>query len=175
MYDRGLEDTKHSAVVRLTGLCAAAVVQLVLWCTGAAADPAKVLGEWLTEDKVSRIALTECGDALCGHISWIREEDATNDAGEPMTDINNPDAALRSRPLVGLQIFHGLKPSEDNENVWEGSVYNPENGEMYTASLLPQRDGRLRVKGCILDGWVCKAEIWTRPGAVKTDTEENTR
>ena len=175
MYDRGFEDTKRSAVVRLTCLCAATTLQVVAWCQVVAADPAKVLGEWLTEDKVSRIELTECDDALCGHISWIREEDATNEAGEPVTDVNNPDAAMRSRPLVGLRIFHELKPSEDNDSLWEGRVYNPENGEMYTASLLPQRDGKLRVKGCILDGWVCKSEIWTRPDAVETDTDENTR
>ena len=175
MYDRGYDDSRRLAVIRLIGLCAATILQILAWSDDASADPAKVLGEWLTEDKVSRIALSECGDVLCGHISWITEKDATNEAGEPVTDVNNPDAALRSRPLVGLQIFHDLKPSSGNENLWEGRVYNPENGEMYTASLLPQRDGRLRVKGCILDGWVCKSEIWTRPDAVETDPEENTR
>ena len=175
MSDRGFERSNRPTVGRLIGLCAMTALQMIIWCHGAAADAAKVLGEWLTEDKVSRIQLTECEDAICGHISWIREADATNEAGEPVTDINNPDAALRTRPLVGLRIFHGLKPSADNEDVWEGQVYNPENGENYTASLIPQRNGKLRVKGCILDGWVCKSEIWTRPDAVETDSDENTR
>ncbi|MGI9413992.1 MAG: DUF2147 domain-containing protein [Hyphomicrobiales bacterium] len=160
---------------RLIAICAVAALQIMAWAGCASADSTRILGEWLTEDKVSRIALVECDDAICGDIVWIAEDRANNEQGQPVTDRNNPDPALRDRTILGLRIFHDLKPSEDDDNTWVGEVYNPENGEVYKTFVTPQRSGKLQVKGCILRGWVCKSEYWTRPDAVKPETDENVR
>ena len=72
-----------------------------------AADP---LGTWYTADKDSQVRITNCGGALCGALVWLKEP---NDpaTGRPKTDKNNADASKQSRPLLGVQIVLGMKPS----------------------------------------------------------------
>ena len=54
--------------------------------------------------------ITNCGGALCGALVWLKEP---NDpaTGQPKTDKNNADASKQSRPLLGVQIVLGMKPS----------------------------------------------------------------
>ena len=81
--------------------------------------------------------------------------------GNPFRDIRNPDASLRDRPILGLTIFRDLRPT-DEDGEWEGLVYNPENGETYQTFILPLEGDRLEVKGCVLAGFICGSEYWTR-------------
>ncbi len=122
-----------------------------------AADP---MGKWLTKDGNATVAITRCGDALCGTIVALKEP---NDpaTGRPKTDTNNPDAAKRSRPMVGVQIVFDMKPN-GKPDVWDGQVYNAEDGKTYTGSITLTGASTLDLKGCALGGLICKTQTWTR-------------
>jgi len=113
-----------------------------------AADPA---GEWRVEDGEAHIRTAVCGGRLWGVVSWERE------AG---TDEKNPDPSLRSRPTLGLPVLLGLTPMTANR--WAGSIYNAENGKTYQATVTLKQAEELEVEGCVLRGWVCSSETWTR-------------
>ena len=149
------------------GTCAGLALAIVQGGAIASAGADDVLGTWLTEEGASRIQFVECGAAICGDIVWIHQREAVDENGNPVTDVNNPDPALRNRPLVGLRIFSGFRPLPGDDNEWEGSVYNPEDGDTYQTFLIPQPDGRLRVRGCVLGGWICDSEWWTRAEAAE--------
>jgi uncharacterized protein (DUF2147 family) len=121
-----------------------------------AADPN---GTWLTEAGTSRIKIADCGGALCGNIVWLKDP---NDAAtqRPLLDKNNPDAAKRVRPLMGVTIVIGMKPSGADK--WAGQVYNAEDGKTYTGNITMQGANALRLEGCALGGLICKGQIWTR-------------
>lgn len=116
-------------------------------------------GVWLTEERDSKIEFVSCETVLCGTIVWLREP--TDENGDPHRDVNNPDPSLREREILGLTIFEGLIQT-DEAGIWQGTVYNPDNGEIYKTVLRLQPDGTLEVKGCVLGGLICGTEYWTR-------------
>jgi uncharacterized protein (DUF2147 family) len=138
-----------------TATIAAALLGVSLG-TGLAADP---MGTWHTEEGKATVRIAACGPALCGTI--ISLKDANDDTGKPKTDKNNTDASLRGRPMIGVAIVLGMKPS-GTANKWSGQVYNAEDGKTYSGSLTLQDANTIKLEGCILGGLVCKAATWTR-------------
>ena len=136
-----------------------AVVQIVIAGPGNTASVADPSGTWLTEDGRARVRVERCGASLeqiCGFIVWMKEPTDAN--GQPLKDLNNPDPAKRSRPLLGHQLIMGLRPAVDGR--FDGSIYNAENGKSYEISL--RRDARdLKVKGCMLS-ILCASQTWTQ-------------
>lgn len=119
----------------------------------ASADILDVYGLWLTQAKDAHIEVTDCGDGTpCGYLIWV----------DPMTtqtlhDTRNSDSELRERPLIGVPIVWGYARGKKD---WRsGHIYNPEYGETYTSSMRLQKDGTLKVKGCL--GPLCITNIWT--------------
>lgn len=129
-------------------LCVAAMAMALTAIPALAADPK---GDWMVEDKTAVVRIAACGSALCGAIAWTKE---------PGVDENNPDPAKRTRPIVGLQILLGMKPS--GQDRWEGEIYNPQNGKTYNAKLTSKSAQVLRVEGCLIGGFLCGGEDWTR-------------
>src|SRR3954468_24769750 len=80
-----------------------ALVLLALGGAAAAAPPA-VQGLWLTDDHKGLVRIGPCGGALCGTIAKVADTSGT----APKTDIHNPDARLRDRPMLGLPVLTGF-------------------------------------------------------------------
>lgn len=126
---------------------------------GALAATSGLETTWLVEDGTTKIRFEPCGADLCGRIVWLQHPN-DRDTGKPVADKYNPDPALRSRPLLGLVIFTGLRPVGANE--WKGTVYNAGNGGDYEVTLRLDEQGRAEVEGCGLMGLVCQTQTWTR-------------
>ncbi len=127
---------------------------LCLSMAAAAQAAPDMAGNWITEDKSALVAIGRCGDRLCGSIAKV----LVARPGVPKTDVNNPDPALRGRPLQGLRILSGFSPGAGG---WEdGRIYDPKSGKSYRSVLKLQRDGSLKVSGCI--AFFCKSQRWTR-------------
>ncbi|MGI9408138.1 MAG: DUF2147 domain-containing protein [Hyphomicrobiaceae bacterium] len=157
------------------GICAGIAIAILCGNGAGAADQEEILGTWLTEGGESHIQLVKCDDAVCGDIVWIHEWDATDADGNPATDQNNSDPELRDRPLIGLRIFRDFRPSPGNGNTLKGKVYNPQDGKSYQSFLTPLVAGKLKVKGCILGGWICGSEYWTKIRVVRGAASESLR
>ena len=115
-----------------------------------AAQP--VTGRWATVDGKAIVRIAPCGKHLCGLIERIVKPTP----GRPQTDIKNPDPALRSKPLVGLDLLSGFVDAGD---IWKGTIYDPESGKSYTSKVARNGDGTLKVQGCI--AFFCKTQTWT--------------
>jgi uncharacterized protein (DUF2147 family) len=130
----------------------AAVIACIAVSPALAAEPT---GVWVTPEAKSRVQISKCGDALCGTIISLNEPKGPD--GKPKLDTKNQNEAQRTRPLVGLPLLSGMKPSGDQ---WEGSIYNPEDGKTYKAKMA--LDGAtLNVSGCVAAVF-CKMQNWTR-------------
>jgi uncharacterized protein (DUF2147 family) len=126
--------------------------------TGSAGHAQDATGTWLVEDKDGIVQIGPCGGGLCGKVIWIRDpiDKAT---GRPPVDEKNADPALRTRPIMGLQVLSNLQPSSTAKR-WDGRVYNIDDGKTYTARVTLLGSTQLRVEGCVL--MVCRGETWTR-------------
>lgn len=123
---------------------------------GAALASASPVGVWYTQDKQGKVRIAPCGDKLCGVIISGRGRD-----GKPASDARdeaNPNPALRSRPILGLQILRDFKPAGPGR--WAGGkIYDPNTGRTYDSKLSLTAGGVLKVEGCI--SVICQAQSWT--------------
>jgi uncharacterized protein (DUF2147 family) len=114
---------------------------------------APISGRYYTDGKDSIIEIAPCGAAMCGRVAKILK--ATPNGG-PAIDSNNPDPALRTRPILGMAILTGLK---DAGKEWAGSIYDPRAGKVYRSTVALLKTGDLRVKGCW--GPFCRTVMFT--------------
>jgi len=105
------------------------------------------------------IHFTQCGRALCGKVVWLRDA-VDPDTGRPQTDSKNPNPTLRSRPMVGVQLFIGMNPVGPGR--WAGRIYNADDGGIYESKIALLGPKQLRVEGCL--GAFCGGETWTKLG-----------
>jgi uncharacterized protein (DUF2147 family) len=116
----------------------------------AAAEP-QPIGEWRVANGLANIRIDECDGALWGIISWEKEPGGT--------DSNNPNPAERNRPTLGLHILLNMKSTKPG--LWQGEVYNADDGKTYDSKISLASVDVLRIEGCIL-GFLCGGENWTR-------------
>jgi uncharacterized protein (DUF2147 family) len=135
----------------------------------APAAPDPIEGVWQTV-LLSEITIAACPEGFCGTLSKIivpsegltAEELAAAQAMDPatFTDIRNKDPELRDRPMLGLQILT-LLPST-KPNIYDGEIYNPEDGNTYSGYVEMTGPDMARLNGCVLFNVVCKGEDWAR-------------
>jgi uncharacterized protein (DUF2147 family) len=94
---------------------------LVTPASARAADPT---GLWWADGGAAKVEIVRCGAALCGSVVWLRSPFDLN--GCPLRDEKNPDPELRGRDVLGLQLLHGLRPSDGDAGEWKGGrIYDP--------------------------------------------------
>lgn len=118
-----------------------------------AAEP---FGVWTTSDGESRMKISACGaDKLCGNLVGFSEP---NDANGPKRDAANADPALRQRPLMGVPVLLGLTRKGE---LWQGKMYNPEDGKTYDGSFSLKSPTTAEIRGCVA-AIFCQSEKFVR-------------
>lgn len=130
---------------------------LIATSSALAADP---IGEWLVEDRSTRMKVVSCPDpqtqapALWG-IIWAESK--------PGVD-NSRDPVMRGRPTLGIPILINMRQTKPNR--WEGKIYDPHGtavtsaGGMYDANIT-LKNNVLEVRGCWAQ-FLCGGQDWTR-------------
>lgn len=112
-----------------------------------------VTGKWITAGKDSVVEIAPCGQKLCGKVAKL----LTPTPNGPPVDRNNPNPALKSRPLIGLPILSDFVEAGAQ---WSGTIYNPRNGKTYRSNVARNPDGTLMVQGCV--SFFCQTQTWTK-------------
>lgn len=132
-------------------------------------DEDAVIGLWRTEPTdqgYAHVRIEREGDRYRGEIVSLSEpsfaaEEGPEWAGKPKVDRNHPDAAKRSRPIIGLEIVWGF--AHKGPGRWDGGrIYDPENGKTYKAKMRLQSDGTLDVRGFIGFSLLGRTTEWQR-------------
>ena len=121
----------------------------------------RILGEWTPGHGDARVKITRENNVFVGTIVWLREPIDKN-TGEPRTNINSRDSALREKPLLGLRIVDGFQYA--NDQLWqEGTVYDPESGRTYCGKITLINENELRLRGNICGlSLLGRNDTWTR-------------
>ena len=114
-----------------------------------------IFGYWLTPGSV--VKTENCDGYICATIETIFVEDGVDP--KQILDDQNKDKDLRSRPLVGVNIFYDFLIKDADQKVFKGGkVYDPRRGKTYKSKLHLNDDGTLRVEGCL--AFICDGESW---------------
>jgi uncharacterized protein (DUF2147 family) len=128
----------------------------VLGAAPAKAQSADPSGTWLTQAGDARVRISKCGGGICGVVVWLRDPiDAAT--GKPQVDDKNPNPSLARRPMIGLPLFSGMRPSGPGK--WSGQIYNADDGNSYASNIAMTGPDALKVEGCV--GALCGGENWT--------------
>lgn len=125
-----------------------------------AENPDAVVGTWLNGTKKGHIQIYKQGNAYFGKLTYLT---APNDpaTGKPQLDKRNPDATLKTRPLLNLNLMTNFKFNGDDQ--WEGGkIYNPEDGKTYSCYMKLNNPNSLYVRGYIGIRAFGKTQTWTR-------------
>jgi len=112
-------------------------------------------GFWFASGSI--VEIKGCQQFICAEVVHIVTEDEAN----PLTilDKNNDDRELRSRALIGINLFDGFKRERlSDETIKGGRIYDPRRGKFYNAELAMLENGNLLVEGCLL--FICDGEEW---------------
>lgn len=132
-------------------IAALAVAAGIVGLAGTADANEKATGIWRLDNGKVTVKVTPCGNNLCGTVVGLKRP--RDKKGRPRLDKENPNAALRSRPVIGLTILSNMKP--DGENRWNGTIYNPDDGNTYRSKMKLQNGNTMKVEGCV--AVFCKA------------------
>lgn len=112
---------------------------------------------WYNQEKTAKIQVFKATDGkFYGKIVWLKEPDRN---GKPKMDDNNPNKALKTQPIMGLQILKGFKKEDDN--LYEdGTIYDPKNGKTYSCKITHKGD-KLDVRGYVGISLFGRTTVWT--------------
>ena len=109
---------------------------LALPAIPASATPAPV-GAWRVANGNAVIDIRPCGENLCGYVA----SDTSSDS------------------FVGQQVFIDMRPEGDD---WSGTIVDLKNGQRYAGKISLLDDKKLNVEGCIMGGFFCGGQQWSR-------------
>lgn len=119
----------------------AALLSFAVPATAATPTPE---GLWLWDTGDAAVEFHPCGAALCGRIVWVKEESAAGVA--PLLDSRNPDKALRSRRVCGIDYITGLTRTAGGD--WKkGRVYDYHGGASYDLDIDSVTAGGVTMRG----------------------------
>lgn len=133
----------------------------LIWVVALASDTGdKLVGVWKPSNGRSMVKIEKIGTKYYGRVVWLIEPN--DDTGNPRTDVNNPDEALRSTPLKGYRILKDFVYNEE-DGVWEdGTIYDPANGSTYNCKIELTDENTIEIRGYIGTPVFGRTDVWTR-------------
>jgi uncharacterized protein (DUF2147 family) len=120
-------------------------------------DTVSPVGIWKNDDATFEIF--EDQGKLSGKIVALREPRTPE--GKDKTDIHNPDAAKRERPIIGLVFLSGF--TQKSQTRWEnGTIYDPKSGNTYSCYMELDGPEKINMRGFIGISLIGRTDVWTR-------------
>ena len=117
-----------------------------------------ILGKWINSTGEAHVEIAKKGNKYFGKIVWLKE--TKDDKGIVKTDLKNPDASLKSRPILGLEI---LKDFVFAGSKWtDGTIYDPKSGKTYSCNMTLKDNGQLNMRGYVGISLIGRSEVWKR-------------
>jgi len=123
------------------------------------AESDKIVGVWEVGSGKARVKITKYGDKFGGKIVWLKEPNYPD--GTKKVDKNNPDESKRTTPLLGYNNLLGFSYKGKSEYDG-GTIYDPENGNVYNCVIALKDENTLEVRGYIGVQLFGRTDTWKR-------------
>ena len=107
-------------------------------------NPDAILGKWISTTGNCIVEVYKLKSEYKARLLWFK--DGTNEISD-YTDKKNPDPALRSRKLVGMEVVNGLHYDADEKEWVDGHIYDASSGKEWDSVAWITDDNLLKVKG----------------------------
>lgn len=106
----------------------------------------QICGKWQSVDKNLVIAVYKENNEFRAKIVWFDDDDDTKEM-DYWTDKRNPDPALRTRKILGMNVLEKLIYDSKNNSWEDGMIYDATHGRSWNSSAYINKEGLLKVKG----------------------------
>ncbi|MGM9740352.1 MAG: DUF2147 domain-containing protein [Candidatus Cryptobacteroides sp.] len=113
-----------------------------------------ILGTFLSENGTGKIKVTKAEGKYTGTLIWTKDEGAL--------DVKNPDKSLRNKVLAGKVILKDMCWDADKREWRGGTIYDPESGNTYKATVKLKENGDLTLRGYVGAPAFGRNSFWTR-------------
>lgn len=109
-------------------------------------DADRICGRWISSSKNLIVQIYKTGNSYRGKMVWFKSDDQSKTM-EEWTDKHNPNPALRTRKILGIDVISGVT-YDTNSETWEnGQIYDAQTGHFWSAAARLDKDGVLKVTG----------------------------
>lgn len=115
---------------------------------GAASAGGLPAGLWVGPHNDVAVRTGACGQRLCGWVVWA----------DPTARTNARNGGVDH--LLGTELLQDY--AADGGNAWSGTVFVPDMGRSFSSRIEQVAPDRLRIRGCMLGGLICRSQTWTR-------------
>lgn len=137
------------------------VFLIICFSAGYAQNTDDITGIWWNDAKTSKIKVEKKEGKYVGTIVYIIPEKFVN--GAPAKDDKNPDASLRNRSVLNLQILKGLVYNSRDKEWAGGMIYDPKVGKTYDCYVWLEGKDVLQLKGFVAGiRMLGRKSAWTR-------------
>jgi len=126
-------------------------------CLLAQSDKATLLNHvWYNGKKEVKVKFCEKEGKYYGDVIWLVE--TLGNHIEPLKDLKNPNAELRSREILDMPLIEEM---EYKNGEWKGgTAYNPRSGRYFKCRMWLESEDVLKVRGYW--GFLYDTETWTK-------------
>ncbi|MVZ67544.1 DUF2147 domain-containing protein [Sphingobacterium sp. DK4209] len=111
-----------------------------------------ILGKWQNPSGEGRIEIYKKGEKFYGKLYWIKDSNKK--------DAKNPNEALRSRNIQGLEILTNFTKS--GSSYVDGQIYDPKSGKTYSCKMTLKGTDALDIRGYVGVSLLGRTETWKR-------------
>ena len=123
---------------------------LIFALTAAAAVPRSsddIIGRWMSIENNLEVEVFKAGNEYKARVIWFDDSDDKNRPMNTRCDRENPNEALRTRRIIGLEVMNGLVYNAGNNEWQDGRIYDSNKGKNWSAKAWLTKDGWLKVRG----------------------------
>lgn len=120
-------------------------------------QPDRIVGKWITEKKNLIVEIYKSGVEFKAKVLWFDDQDDLSSPMDSRIDFRNPDPALRSRKLVGMEVLKQLRFKQESNSWEDGIIYDSLSGKEWSSCAFFTNSGHLRVKGYWQFKMLCKS------------------
>lgn len=143
----------------MKNIISTSVLSVLTFVCCAQKTPDAILGTWVTTAGNCKIEVYKQSEEFKAKIVWLkRDANKLND----YTDEKNPDPALRSRKLLGLDVVDGLHYDSDENKYVDGVIYDARNGKKWDSVVWLTNDNLLKIKGYWVFGFLSETSTFKR-------------
>ncbi len=107
----------------------------------------RICGKWISEQKNCIIQVYKNGNEYGAKLTWFDDSDDKTKPMNMRVDEKNPNKALQSRKLIGMDVADNLTYNPET-NSWEnGLIYDAKSGRTWSSAASLSREGMLKVTG----------------------------
>lgn len=135
--------------------------------------PSDPRGRWISANGNVEVEIAPCGPALCGTVTKVLGNRSMSRDGAQMDPVDK-------RPALGLTLLRGFRPMDDAQAsseptlspsiapsaIWQGDIYNRENGKTYrcqmSVSTATNPSGELVLRAYMGLPLFGKTQVWHR-------------